>query len=65
LWHAHGDKLILLLGAYDKGQDVSKKRQQEEIRTAKARLKMWEQQQRDKARASSKRPIKGPGKKRP
>jgi hypothetical protein len=63
--HAHGDKLILLLGAYDKGQDVSKKRQQEEIRTAKARLKMWEQQQRDKARASSKRPFKGPGKKRP
>src|SRR4051812_19077206 len=25
--HAHGDRIILLLGAYDKGQDVSAKRQ--------------------------------------
>jgi DNA-binding XRE family transcriptional regulator len=30
-FHAHGDKIILLVGGYDKGADASKKRQQKEI----------------------------------
>lgn len=33
-----GEKLVLLLHGYDKGEDTSKKRQQNEIRTAQARL---------------------------
>jgi hypothetical protein len=63
--HAHGDRLILLLGAYDKGQDVSKKRQQEEIGNAKGRLRIWEQLQRDRSKASGKRRSKRGGRKRP
>jgi putative component of toxin-antitoxin plasmid stabilization module len=63
--HAHGDRLILLLGAYDKGKDVSKKRQQEEIATAKARLEMWARQERLKARAAQRGTSSRPAKKRP
>jgi hypothetical protein len=55
----------LLLGAYDKGEDVSKKRQQDEIATAKARLEMWAQQQRLKSKAARRAPATRPGKKRP
>jgi hypothetical protein len=40
-FHAHGDKIILLLGGYDKGADPSKKRQQKEIELARKRLKQW------------------------
>lgn len=36
--HAHGDRLILLLGGYDKGADPSKTRQQREIAEARRRL---------------------------
>jgi phage-related protein len=36
--HAHGDRLILLLGGYDKGSDPSKRRQQQEITVARRRL---------------------------
>ena len=36
--HAHGDRLILLLGGYDKGADPSPRRQQREIETARSRL---------------------------
>jgi phage-related protein len=36
--HAHGDRLILLLGGYDKGTDPSKRRQQQEITVARKRL---------------------------
>lgn len=39
--HAYGDKIVLLLGGYDKGEDVSKKRQTHEIAEAKSRLKRW------------------------
>jgi len=38
-FHPHGDKLILLLGGYDKGKDASGKRQQAEIRLAVSRLR--------------------------
>lgn len=36
--HAHGDRLVLLLGGYDKGTDPSKRRQQREIAEARRRL---------------------------
>ena len=36
--HAHGDRIILLLGGYDKRADPSRKRQQREIAIARARL---------------------------
>lgn len=36
--HAHGDRIILLLGGYDKGTDPSPKRQQQEIAMARKRL---------------------------
>ena len=36
--HAHGDRLILLLGGYDKGADSSRTRQQREIAEARRRL---------------------------
>jgi hypothetical protein len=36
--HAHGNRLILLLGGYDKGADTSSKRQQREIAIARRRL---------------------------
>jgi hypothetical protein len=44
-FHPHGDKLILLLGGYDKGDDPSSKRQQSEIATATKRLRAYRQQQ--------------------
>ena len=37
--HAHGSRIVLLLAAYDKGADPSKKRQQREIATARRRLR--------------------------
>ncbi len=36
--HAYGDRIVLLLGGYDKAADPSTKRQQREIETARARL---------------------------
>ena len=36
--HATGDRVILLLGAYDKGRDPTPRRQAGEIRTARRRL---------------------------
>ncbi|WP_320669572.1 hypothetical protein [Patulibacter defluvii] len=36
--HAYGDRLILLLGGYDKGADPSTRRQQREIAEARSRL---------------------------
>jgi hypothetical protein len=44
--HAHGDKLILLVAGYDKGEDSSPRRQDEEIAIARKRLKDWQQRQR-------------------
>lgn len=41
-FHAHGDKLILLLGGYDKGRYPAKKRQQKEIAEARKRLADWQ-----------------------
>jgi phage-related protein len=36
--HAYGDRIVLLLGGYDKGADPSAKRQQKEIAVARKRL---------------------------
>jgi hypothetical protein len=43
--HAHGDRLILLLGGYDKGADPSRRRQQREIAEARRRLTDYRQRQ--------------------
>lgn len=39
--HAHGDRLILLVGGYDKGAHPSPRRQNAEIELARARLRDW------------------------
>lgn len=39
--HAHGDRIVLLLGGYDKGERPSARHQQAQIELAKARLKTW------------------------
>ena len=39
--HAHGDRLILLVGGYDKGEHPSPRRQNAEIELARARLRDW------------------------
>lgn len=43
--HAHGDRLILLLAAYDKGEAPSPRRQASEIALARARLREWQRRQ--------------------
>jgi hypothetical protein len=43
--HAHGKKVILLLAGYDKGNEPSARRQNAEIKRAKARLTRWKAQQ--------------------
>lgn len=52
-FHPHGDKLILLLSGYDKGEQPSKPHQQEEIAAARALLKRWTA--REKTRRSAER----------
>jgi hypothetical protein len=44
--HAHGERLILLVGGYDKGEHPSPRRQIAEIALARKRLKDWQQRQR-------------------
>ena len=39
--HAHGKRLILLVGGYDKGRDPSPRRQEREIALARSRLAEW------------------------
>lgn len=46
--HAYGEKRILLLHGYDKGEDPKGRRQQREIATAKQRLGQWKAEQRAK-----------------
>jgi putative component of toxin-antitoxin plasmid stabilization module len=43
--HAHGNRLILLLAGYDKGEDPSPRRQSSEIAIARARLRDWQRRQ--------------------
>ena len=46
-FHAFGDRRILILHGYDKGEDPSSKRQQREINKARSRLKDFEARMRD------------------
>jgi hypothetical protein len=43
--HAFGDRVILLLGGYDKGASPSPRRQHEEIAVARRRLEDWRRRQ--------------------
>jgi len=43
--HAHGDKVILLVGGYDKGEHPSPRRQNAEVELARARLRDWQRRQ--------------------
>jgi hypothetical protein len=43
--HAHGKRLILLVGGYDKGEHPSLRRQNAEITLARARLRDWRRRQ--------------------
>jgi len=45
--HAHGDRIVLLLGGYDKGERPSARQQQAQIELARTRLKDWKARQRD------------------
>lgn len=45
--HAYGDKVILLLAGYDKGEAPSKQREQKEIRTAQTRLRDFQERMAD------------------
>ena len=44
--HAYGDRVVLLLGGYDKGTDPSPTRQESEIEEARRRLRRWRQRSR-------------------
>ena len=44
--HCYGDRIVLLLGGYDKGDDPKGRRQQAEIDTARARLADWQRRRR-------------------
>src|SRR5262249_43917690 len=39
--HAYGERIVLLLGGYDKAEDPSPKRQSKEIQEARRRLADW------------------------
>lgn len=49
--HAHGDRIVLLLGGYDKGQDPSRSRQTREIEEAVRRLALWRRRSRAEGRS--------------
>jgi hypothetical protein len=50
-FHAHGNRLILLLSGYDKGARPSARHQQREIERARAYLKEWQAMQASQRRA--------------
>jgi len=45
-FHVHGERLVLLLGGYDKGKANSRREQQAQIAVARARLREWLARQR-------------------
>lgn len=47
--HCYGDRVVLLLGGYDKGDDPKGRRQQSEIDTARVRLADWQRRRRSGA----------------
>jgi hypothetical protein len=52
--HAYGERIVLLLGGYDKGVDPSTRRQSREIETARKRLRSFRLRL-QRARAAAKR----------
>jgi len=44
-FHPFGDKILLLIGGYDKGKQPKKSYQDQQIRQARAELKKWEKRQ--------------------
>jgi hypothetical protein len=54
-FHAHGQKMILLLGGYDKLKRPSKQQQNDEIALARKRLKRWKILQAQKVKALKKK----------
>ena len=44
--HFYGDRVILLLGGYDKGEDPKERRQQREISEARRLLRQFKERQR-------------------
>jgi hypothetical protein len=53
--HFYGDKVILLLGGYDKGEDPKERRQQREIATARKLLRQFKERRRREKPASRRR----------
>ena len=43
--HAHGDRIVLLLGGYDKGDRPSTRHQQSQIELSRTRLRDWKARQ--------------------
>ena len=54
--HAYGDKIVLLLGGYDKGQDPSGRRQTREIRDARRRLRTFRLRRQRRSAARKRKP---------
>jgi hypothetical protein len=54
-FHAHGNRVILLLSGYDKGRRSSDRHQQTEIERARGYLKEWQAEQARHRRASAPR----------
>ena len=44
--HAYGNRVLLLVGGYDKGADPSPRRQNDEIAIARSRLAEWQRRRR-------------------
>jgi putative component of toxin-antitoxin plasmid stabilization module len=57
-FHPHGDKLLLLLCGYDKGERPSKTHQQAEIEEAMKLLKRWKEREKAKRGAGKKASTK-------
>ena len=53
--HAYGDKVVLLLGGYDKGEDPSPRRQAREIAQARRHLRSFKLRQRRQATGNKRR----------
>jgi hypothetical protein len=43
--HFHGDRIVFSLGGYDKGVDVSERKQRGEIKVAQKALRDWKRQE--------------------
>jgi phage-related protein len=50
--HAYGNRRVLLLHGYDKGEDPKGRRQQREIKIARQRLRKWRSRQRASRRCT-------------